>query len=176
MKHYRRYIFAVVLLLSIIVLAVLTRSLKSLDSQGEDITAVPLNLPCPPDAFTLKSQPRATIQLNIVEANCNGTRWNAQLTLKNIGQKPVRGYEVANREDYEYKKNSESSQAVISSAGVLLAPGATRTLNFDAGFPTGLSYAKPTGSIVKNLFWIKRVEYSDQTSWIQPDQKSNLIK
>jgi hypothetical protein len=175
-KNHWRYIFAVVLVLSIIVLAFLTRSIKSLDSQSEQITAVPLNLPCPPDAFTLKSQPGATIQLNVVEANCNGTRWNAQLTLKNVGQKPVRGYEVANLADYQYKKNSESSQGLFASAGVLLPPGATKTLNFDAGFTSGLSYGKPTGSIEKNLFWVKRVEYSDQTSWRDPDQNSNLSK
>jgi hypothetical protein len=70
------------------------------------------------------------MRLNIVEANCNGSSWTARLTLQNVGHKAVRGYEVANIEDYEYKNCSESSQGVTASAGVLLAPGATRTLNF----------------------------------------------
>lgn len=174
MKHSKRYILVIVLVFSVIVLVFLTRSLKSIDAQVQDIPALLLNLPCPPDAFKLKSQAGATMQLNIVEANCNGSRWNARLTLQNVGKKSVRGYEVANMADYEYKNGSESSQSLIASAGVLLPPGATRTLNFDSGFPTGLSYGKPTGSIQKNVFWIMHVEYSDQTSWRDSEQYSNL--
>jgi hypothetical protein len=170
MKHFWLYFFAVLLVFSVVVLALLTRSVKSIDALAQDITALPLDLPCPPDAFTLKGQPEATMQLNIVESNCNGSSWNARLTLHNVGHKAVRGYEVANIEDYEYKNGSESSQGVIASAGVMLAPGATRTLNFNAGFLNGLSYGKPTGSIKRNVFWIKRVEYSDGTSWRQSEQ------
>jgi len=110
------------------------------------------------------------MQLKIVEANCNGKSWNARLTLQNVGRKAVRGYEVANIEGYEHKTNVESSQGVIASEGILLAPGATKTLDFAAGFVDGLSYGKPTGSIQKNVFWIKLVEYSDGTSWHESEQ------
>jgi hypothetical protein len=170
MKHFRLYFLAALLVFSVVVLVSLTRSYRSIDAQAQDITALPLDLPCPSAAFTLKRQPEATMHLNIVQANCNGSSWNARLTLQNVGPKAVRGYEVANSEDYEYKKGSESSQGVIASAGVLMAPGATKTLNFGAGFLNGLSYGKPTGSIQKNVFWIKLVEYSDGTSWRQSEQ------
>lgn len=170
MKRFCRYFLAALLAFSVGVLASLTRTYKSIDSQASNITALPLELPCPPDAFTLKRQPEATLQLNIVEANCNGTSWNARLTLQNVGPKSVRGYEVANIEDYEHKKGCESSQGVMASEGVLLAQGATKTLNFGGGFLNGLSYGKPTGSIQKNVFWIKRVEYTDWTSWRQSEQ------
>src|SRR5688572_23302340 len=123
MKRFWLYFLAALLVLSVVVLASLTRRYKSINDQALDIAALPLDLPCTPDAFTLKRQPEATMLLDIVEANCNGTSWNARLTLQNVGHKAVRGYEVANIEDYEYKKGSESSQAVIRSAGVLLAPG-----------------------------------------------------
>ena len=58
---------------------------------------------------------------------------------------------------------------MVASAGVLMAPGVIKSLDFGAGFENGLSCGKPTGSIKKNVFWIKRVEYSDGTSW-QTDQ------
>ena len=105
------------------------------------------------------------MRLNIIEANCNDSSWNARLTLQNLGPKAVRGYEVAQIEDYENKKGVQTSQSVIANAGVVLAPGATKTLIAGGGFQKGLSYGKPTGSILKNVFWIKRVEYSDGTSW-----------
>ena len=170
MKRFCLYFLAALLTFTLGVLASLIRTYKSIDAQTPYITALPLNSPCTPDAFTLKAQPEATMQLKILEANCNGNSWNARLTLQNVGPKAVRGYEVANIEDYDYKNGCESSQGVTASAGVLLAPGATRTLNFGAGFVNGLSYGKPTGSIQKNVFWIKRIEYSDGTSW-QTDQK-----
>jgi hypothetical protein len=167
MKRFYLYFLALVGLS--VVLVSLIWTYKSIAAPAADISALPLNSPCAPDAFTLKRQPKATMQLNIVEANCNGPNWNARLTLQNVG-KAVRGYEVANIQDYEHKTACESSQGVIASAGVLLAPGATKTLDFGAGFVNGLSYGKPTGSIQKNVFWIKLVEYSDGTSWRESEQ------
>ena len=110
------------------------------------------------------------MQLRIVEANCNGTSWHARLTLQNSGPGAVRGYEVANIEDYEHKKGVMSSQGVTANQGVLVAEGATRSLSFGGGFANGFSCGLPTGSIQRNVFWIKRIEYSDETSW-QMDQK-----
>lgn len=164
MKRFYLYFLAALVVFSVVLVS-LIRTYKSIAGQGAGISALPLNSPCSPDSFTLKRQPEATMQLNIVEANCNGASWNARLTLQNVGSKAVRGYAVANIEGYEHKNAGESSQGVISSAGVLLAPGATKTLDFGAGFVNGLSYGKPTGSIQKNVFWIKLVEYSDGTSW-----------
>jgi hypothetical protein len=175
MKRSYLYFLAALLVFSVLALVSLRGSYKSITAEAAEISALPLNSPCTPDAFTLKAQPEAAMQLKIVEANCNGQSWTARLTLQNVGPKAVRGYEVANIEDYEYKNGCESSQGVITSAGVLLAPGATKTLDFGAGFVNGLSYGKPTGSIQKNVFWIKLVEYSDGTSWReseQPDSRS----
>jgi hypothetical protein len=170
MKRFYRYFLAALLVFSVVALVSLRRSYKSITAQAAEISALPLDFPCAPDAFTLKAQPDATMQLKILEANCNGKSWNARLTLQNVGSKAVRGYEVSNIEDYEYKNGCESSQAEIAHAGVVLAPGETKTLDFGAGFVNGLSYGKPTGSIQKNIFWIKRVEYSDGTSWRDSEQ------
>ena len=170
MKRFYLYFLAALVVFSVILVS-LMRTYRSIAAQAAEISALPLNSPCATDAFRLKRQPEATMQLNIVEANCNGSSWNARLTLQNVGPKAVRGYEVANIEDYEYKHGCESSQGVIASAGVLLAPGAIKTIDFGAGFVNGLSYGKPTGSIQKNVFWIKRVEYSDGTSWRESEQK-----
>jgi hypothetical protein len=170
MKRFCLYFLTALLAFSVGVLASLTRTYNSIDAQAPDITALPLESPCIRDAFTLKRQPEATMQLNIVEAHCNGSSWNARLTLQNVGPKSVRGYEVANIEDYEHKHGCQSSQGVMASEGVLLAPGASKTLNFGGGFLNGLSYGKPTGSIQKNVFWIKRIEYTDGTSWTQSEQ------
>ncbi|MCM3872623.1 MAG: hypothetical protein ND895_18230 [Pyrinomonadaceae bacterium] len=170
MKRSYLYFLAALLVFSVVALVSLRKSYKSITAQAAEISALPLNSPCTPDAFSLRSQPEATMQLKIVEANCNGKSWNARLTLQNVGPKAVRGYEVANIEDYEYKNGCESSQSVIASEGVLLAPGATKALDFGAGFVNGLSYGKPTGSIQKNVFWIKLVEYSDGTSWREAEQ------
>ena len=170
MKRSYLYFLAALLVFSVVALVSLRRSYKSITAQAAEISALPLDFPCAPDAFTLKAQPDATLQLKMLEANCNGKSWNARLTLQNVGPKAVRGYEVANIEDYEYKNGCESSQAEIANAGVVLAPGETKTLDFGAGFVNGLSYGKPTGSIQRNVFWIKRVEYSDGTSWRQSEQ------
>jgi len=173
MKRFYICLLAAVIVFSIIALVSVRRSYTSITAHAAEISALPLNSPCAPDAFTLKAQPEVMMQLKIIEANCNGKSWNAQLTLQNVGPKAVRGYEVANLEDYEYKNGGESSQAVIANAGVLMAPGETKTLSFGAGFVNGLSYGKPTGSIQRNVFWIKRIEYSDGTSWQANQADSN---
>jgi hypothetical protein len=170
MKRLCLYFLVALVTFGIGVLTSLPNAYNSIVSQAPSITAPALESPCAADSLTLKPQPEATLQLNIIEANCNGTSWNARLTLQNVGPRGVRGYEVANIEDYQYKKGVESSQGVEASEGVLMAPGAIESLNFGAGFKNGLSYGKPTGSIQRIVFWIKRIEYSDGTSW-QADQR-----
>lgn len=96
MKRSYLYFLAALLVFSVVVLTSLTKVYKSVGAQSLDINPIPLSLPCPSEAFTMKRQPEATIQLSIVEANCNGPSWNARLTLENVGHKAVRGYEVAN--------------------------------------------------------------------------------
>lgn len=142
----------------------LTKPYKSTASQSPTITVATLDLPCAPDTFTVKQQPDVAMQLVIVEANCNGSDWNAKLTLQNLSPKAVRGYQVANSEDYDYKTGVRSSQGVMAT-GVVLDPAEIKTLDFRAGFQNGLSYGKPTGSIRRTIFWIEKVEYSDGTSW-----------
>ena len=166
MKRICLYLLVALTTFGLGVLTWLTKPYKSIVSQTPIITAASLELPCASDTFTVKYQPDATMQLVFVEANCNGSSWNARLTLQNLGPKAVRGYQIANIEDYDYKKGVESSQGVITT-GVLMTPGEIKTLNFRAGFRNGLSYGKPTGTLQRNVFWIEKVEYSDGTSWHQ---------
>jgi len=167
MKRISLYLLVALMTFGLGVLTWLGKPYKSIVSQGPTITAPTLELPCASNTFTVKHQPNATMQLVIVEANCNGSSWNARLTLQNLGPKAVRGYQVGNFEDYDYKKGVESGTAVIASTGVLMAPGEIKTLDFNAGFQNGFSYGKPTGAIQRNVFWIEKVEYSDGTSWHQ---------
>ena len=80
---------------------------------------------------------------------------------------------MANSEDYDHKKGVESSQGVVANVGAVMATGEIKTLNLGAGFQEGLSCGKPTGSIQRNVFWIKRVEYSDGTSWPTDQDRSS---
>ena len=167
MKRICLYLLVALMTFGLGVLTWLIKPYQSVVTQSPTITSLTLELPCASDTFTLKHQPDATMQLVIVEANCNGSSWNARLTLQNLGPKAVRGYAIGNIEDYDYKKGLESGQGVIANEGVLMAPGEIKTLNFGAGFLNGLSYGKPTGAIQRNVFWIEKVEYSDGTSWHQ---------
>jgi hypothetical protein len=104
MKRFCLYSLTALLAFSVGLLVSLTRRYQSNTSKAVAITAASLESPCASDAFTVKHQPEATMQLKIDEANCNGSSWNARLTLQNVGTKAVRGYEVAYSEDYQYKK------------------------------------------------------------------------
>ena len=173
MKRFCLYLLAALLTFSIGTFASLISRLYSTSSQTStpEIESPTLDLPCAHDAFTVKNQTGADAQLLIVQASCNGPSWKAQLTLLNTGKKAIRGYEVGNMETYEYKKDVESSQGVSSNYGAVLAAGATETLNSGGGFRDGLSCGKPTGSIQTNVFWVKRLEYTDGTSWHDKNQK-----
>ena len=124
-----------------------------------------LEVPCRENAVIINSGPNETAQLRLIRADCSDFRLTATLSLTNLGPKSIRGYEVGTIQDYEYKKEVQSSQSVVASEGVLLAPGATTGLSFNGSFRRGLSYGKPTGSLLKSFFWIKHLEYSDGTSW-----------
>jgi hypothetical protein len=175
------YFVTALVTFSVGVLVSLTNIYKSIDQQIPEITAMwpashPQRLPCPCllDAFAVKSQPESKAQLNIVEANCNGPVWNARLTLQNLGPKALTGYEVVNLDYYEHEKSVESFEGFVSTTrrGPQVPPGATESLNFNGVlFHSGLSCRKPTGSTRNHFFWIKRLEYSDGTSWQQPDQE-----
>lgn len=172
MKRLCLYFLAAIFTFGIGIGSSFVKSLNSIRSQTLDsIEAATLDLPCPKDAFTVANQSDATARLVILEASCNGPSWKAQLTLQNTGGKALSGYEIGNIEAYEYKKNVESSQGVSANFGTVLAPGATISIDFGAGFRDGLSYGKPTGSIQTNSFWIKRLEYVDGTTWDEKPSK-----
>lgn len=118
--------------------------------------------PCGENSFTVESQAEAPAQLTIVEAICNGSTWEARLKLENSAGKVICAYEVEYIESYEYKKDVWSAQG---ESGFKLEPGEAKVLNFNGGFPTGLSYEKPTGQIETNVFSIKRIEFSDGDKW-----------
>lgn len=76
MKRFCLYFLVAAITFSIGVLTI-PKAYKSIVSEAPNIPALSLDVPCTPDSFTLKRQPDATLQLNIIEANCNGTSWNA---------------------------------------------------------------------------------------------------
>ena len=136
---------------------------KPTDSRISQIRVLHLAHPCTHDKLVVKQQPDATARLRVLEAECDKFASRVVLAIENVGVKPIRGYEVGTIQEYEYKKHVESSQSVIANWGITLAAGETRTLNFGGGFRDGLSYGKPTGSLQKTVFWIKRLEYTDGT-------------
>ena len=165
MKRLSLYILTGLLTFSIGALIFVLRTYKAINPQEVNIKVQPLNTPCAPEVLTLRPQPETTLQLSIIEANCNGSSWNARLRLQNLDTKGVTAYDVANVECYEYRAGGESSLGESTLGGMVLAPGESKDLTFGAGFRNGLSYGKPTGSIKRNVFWIKRVEYVDGSVW-----------
>ena len=136
---------------------------KPTASRISEIRSVRLDHPCTHDKLVVKQQPDATARLSVLEAECDKFASRVVLAIENVGVKPIRGYEVGTIQQYEYKKDVESSQAVIANSGITLAAGEIRTLNFGGGFSNGTSCGKPTGSLQKSVFWIKRLEYTDGT-------------
>lgn len=110
-------------------------------------------------------QPGAPAQLSITKARCGGSAWVAELTLKNVGTKPITGSEIAYIEDYEIKKGVSSSQ---SDSSFTIEPGGAKVLKSGGGFGNGLSYGKPVGALKHNTFRITQIQFSDGTSWGQP--------
>jgi hypothetical protein len=100
----------------------------------------------------------------VLEAKCSEFSSSARVALDNYGPKPIRGYAIRTIQDYQYKRDIRSSTGVTSSA-VVVAPGESEIVNFDGGFRTGKSYNKPTGPILRVKFWIKRLDFTDGTSW-----------
>src|SRR4030095_16572 len=108
----------------------------------------------------------ATAKLTLLEAACGSPYSKVEIAIENTGDKAIRGYDVGIIEDYEYKKNVESSQGVVTNYGAVLAVGERRSLNFEGGFTTGLSYGRPTGNYQRSVLWIKRLDYTDGTNWV----------
>lgn len=121
--------------------------------------------PCPDGIVIVEDQPGAPAQLSITKARCEGSAWVAELTLKNVGTKPITGSEIAYIEDYENKKGVSSSQ---SDNSFTIEPGGSKVLKSGGGFANGLSYGKPVGALKHNTFRITQIQFSDGTSWGQP--------
>lgn len=132
-------------------------------SRISDITVVRLHHPCTHDKLVVKEQLEATARLRVLEASCDKFASRVVLVIENVGEKPIRGYEVGTIQHYEHKKDVESSQAMIANGGIALAAGEIRTLDFGGGFSDGESCGQPTGSLQQSVFWIKRLEYTDGT-------------
>ncbi len=131
----------------------------------------PVETPCAEVTFTVADQPQATARLRLVNASCQESHWNAQLTLENTGEKVISGYEIANVETYQYKRDVESSYAENGHKYPLLRPGESKSLGRGGGFRDGLSYGRPVGPIRQVLFWVKRIQYTDGSEWPQDNQE-----
>ena len=121
--------------------------------------------PCPDGITIVEDQPGAPAQLSITKARCEGSAWEVELTLKNVGTKPITGSEIAYIEDYENKKGVSSSQ---SDNSFTIGPSGSKALRSGGGFANGLSYGKPVGALKRNAFRITQIRFSDSTTWGQP--------
>jgi hypothetical protein len=167
MKRRTFYLIVAILTFGVGMFAWLINPLRWINSQPTEQLPPPIETPCVEGAFTVEDQPEAPARLVIVKAICNESDWKAQLILENTGDKIIFGYEIANLDTYQYKRDGESSQGVNS---LSFRPGESKSLNFGGGFHNGFSYGKPVGPIRKNLFWIKRIQYADGTEWRQANQ------
>ena len=118
---------------------------------------------CAEGAFTVEDQPEAPARLAVAKALCDGSSWDAQLTLANTSNKVIRGYEIANIDTYEYKRAGESTQGV--SGDINFQPGDVKRIEVGGGFRDGMSCGTPTGPIRQNLFWITLIEFADGSEW-----------
>ena len=118
--------------------------------------------PCVNGSFTVKGQPDAPARLTMTEALCDGPSWKARLTLVNTSDKVITGYDVANVEEYEHEKGVKSSQGVN---GITLEPGKSEEVTSGGGFRGRRSYGKQTGTILKNVFRLTRIEFADGSTW-----------
>ena len=119
--------------------------------------------PCPDGTTIVEDQPEAPARLSITKARCEGSVWVAELTLKNVGTKPITGSEIAYIEDYEIRKGVSSSQ----SDSFTIGEGESTILRSTGGFGNGLSYGKPVGALKRNAFRITQIQFSDGTTWGQ---------
>jgi hypothetical protein len=116
---------------------------------------------CDAGSFTV-ADTSAPARVTVTDAKCNGAHWSTKLVLTNTGDKVITGYDIANVETYEHKRNVRSSQG---ETGGQLKPGESKEIPANGGFRDGLSYGKPTGSIRKNVFRLTRLEFADGTAW-----------
>jgi len=117
--------------------------------------------PCDVGSFTV-AVTGAPARVRVTDAKCNGAHWSAKLVLTNTGDKVITGYDIANVEAYEHKRNVKSSQG---ENGFKLKPGESKEIMANGGFRNGLSYGKPTGSIRTNVFRLTQLEFADGTAW-----------
>lgn len=117
--------------------------------------------PCDTGSFTVADND-APARVTVTDAKCNGAHWSAKLVLTNTGVKVITGYEIANVETYEHKRNVRSSQG---ETGGQIRPGESKEIPANGGFRNGLSYGKPTGSLRRNVFRLTRLDFADGTAW-----------
>ena len=134
-------------------------------SRAPEINPLPLTHPCF-EKVELRQEPAATARLVLLVAECGALYPKVEIAIENTGSKQIRGYSVGIMQDYEYKRGVESSHGVVSNGGVVLAVGELAAATFAGGFTNGLSYGKPTGAYEQSTLWIKRLDYTDGTSWI----------
>lgn len=132
-------------------------------SEIRSVKLVPLAHPCSHDKLVVKQQPEASARLSVLHASCDKFASRVMLAIENVGVKPIRGYEVASMQQFEHKRDVQTTQAVVANEGITLAVGEIRTLNFGGGFENNESCSRPTGSHLQSVFWIKRIEYTDGT-------------
>jgi hypothetical protein len=121
---------------------------------------------CGNPTFLVDVQSDAPAQVSVLEAGCDGEfRWKAQIELKNVGDKVIRGYEVADVSTYENMKDSWSSQG---SNGREIKPGESLIVYCNAG------YSKPVGKLQKVVFRVEKIEFNDGTIWKHHNSKRKV--
>ncbi len=118
--------------------------------------------PCPEGRIVIKEEANTSVSLSIKKAVCSDFSSTIILQFKNIGIKPIRGYEISHIQDYENKSKVKGSQGI---RGNEIKPGESVEVNVNGGVSDGNSYGKPVGLLKRETIKISWIEFSDGTLW-----------
>lgn len=119
---------------------------------------------CQEGLVSVEQAANSPVQLSINEAKCEDFYSNIKLMLKNVGDKPITGYEISSVQDYENKKEVKSAQSVRGD-GVILKPNEAIEIVEAGGFTNGTSYGKPVGKLQRVVIRVSFTDFEDGTRW-----------
>lgn len=143
-------------------MASFVKYLGQVSSRSDQKTIV---TPCPSETVVVENNSDASLKLKVKKAGCIEFGYRVTIEIKNVEDKAVSGYEVEHIADYENKKGVTGTYSAKSNKLPMLLLNDSVNVNFNEGFRDGMSYGRPVGHLLRVLFRVSRIYYSDGTEW-----------
>lgn len=135
-------------------------------TEPQEPVGTSFSTPCTSVKMLAENSTESPVELGIVRATCEGSKFVTAMGIKNLGDKRIVAYQLTIIEDFDDRKTRISSEGIKRVEAFGKYESISRTIR--AGVAGGLRSETPVGTLLKVVFRVDYVVFEDNKIWWSP--------